>query len=75
MGETSPRSNAQTRHDAHTYLQVITMGLELLKNTREESDRFNEMIELIQKDAIDPLRALVTELLERLEEPQTEKRS
>ena len=70
MGEKSHQSNAQIRHNAKTYLQVITMGLELLKSTRNDSDRFHEILKLIETDAIEPLQVLVADLLQRLEEPQ-----
>ena len=53
----------QLEHDMKTYLGVITTGLHALKLVRENPDDFAEMHQTIEKEGVDPLKAIVAQII------------
>ena len=54
----------QIGHDIKTYVLVLTMGLELLKDARTDEAHFNELIETLREDGINPLKEGINTLLQ-----------
>jgi hypothetical protein len=54
----------QLAHDINSHLLVVTMGLELLDDARQDTERFMEVLARIRRDGIEPLKKGIAALLE-----------
>lgn len=59
-----PDEVQQIGHDIKTYVLVLTMGMELLKDARPDQARFDEVLETIRNEGINPLKDHINRLLE-----------
>ncbi len=62
--EERPKKLRQLEHDIKTYLGVVTMGMQALKLVREDPDEFAEMHQSIEEEGVEPLKAIVAQIVE-----------
>lgn len=66
-----PDQLQQIGHDIKTHVLVLTMGLELLKDARTDEARFNEVVETLRQDGLNPLKVEINTLLQLAREGQS----
>lgn len=54
----------QLRHDLNNHLGVVSTGIQALAGTRDDAEVFAELQSMIEKDGIEPMKAIVDEILE-----------
>jgi len=62
-GQTDLSRARTVGHEVKNHLFVVGMGLETLKTARQNEAQFNELLEMVRQNGLEPLKASIAELI------------
>ncbi|TWU14331.1 hypothetical protein CA54_31760 [Symmachiella macrocystis] len=62
--EERPEILRRLAHEIKSHLGVVTMGMQALKLVREDPDEFAEIHKSIEKEGVEPLKAIVAQIVD-----------